>query len=194
MEKYVNREISWLRFNARVLQEVKDPNVPLLERLRFLGIYSNNLDEFYAVRYSALLRSIQLKSKGYKNIIKNQTDEDLIEEINETVAVQRDEYDALYDRTLMELEDHNIYFIDDKNVPIDYIKFVSQYYNSELSHSIGVYILEENLKMSTIRDGAFYLAVKFVHNQKANYALIDIPTHIFPRFVLLPKIDERQYV
>src|SRR5690606_24696308 len=153
-----------------------------------------NLDEFYAVRYSALLRSIQLKSKGYKNIIKNQTDEDLIEEINETVAIQRDEYDALYDRTLMELEDHNIYFIDDKNVPIDYIKFVSQYYNSELSHSIGVYILEDNLKMPNIRDGAFYLAVKFVQDNKAKYALIDIPTDIFPRFVLLPKIDERQYV
>jgi len=194
MNKYVNREISWLRFNARVLQEVKDPNVPLLERLRFLGIYSNNLDEFYSVRYSALLRSIQLKSKGYRNIIEGQTDEELIEEINELVAVQRDDYDALYDRILLELEDHNIYFADDKNIPLDYIKFVSQYFNSELSHSIGVYILEEKLKTPVIRDGAFYLAVKFTENGKSKYALIDLPTDIFPRFVLLPKIDERQYV
>src|SRR5690606_28554732 len=99
--KYVNREISWLKFNARVLQEVKDSNVPLLERLRFLGIYSNNLDEFYSVRYSALLRSIQLKSHGYRNIISNQTDEDLIEEINELVAIQREDYDLYYDQILL---------------------------------------------------------------------------------------------
>lgn len=192
--KYVNREISWLKFNARVLQEVKDPNVPLLERLRFLGIYSNNLDEFYAVRYSALLRSIQLKSKGYRNIIEGQKDEQLIEEINQLVAVQRDAYDSLYERILMELEENDIYFIDDKNIPLDYIKFVSHYFNAELSHSIGVYILQEKLKMPAIRDGAFYLAVKFVEKNEPKYALIDIPTHIFPRFVLLPKINDKQYV
>lgn len=191
---YVNREISWLKFNARVLQEVKDPNVPLLERLRFLGIYSNNLDEFYSVRFSALLRSIQLKTQGYRNIIENQSVEELIEEINQLVAVQRDEYDALYDEILLELEDHNIYFIDDKNIPDEYIPFVSQYFNSELSHSIGIYILADDLKMPAIRDGAFYLAVKFIEKGKANYALIDVPTQIFPRFVLLPKLDNRQYV
>lgn len=191
---YVNREISWLKFNARVLQEVKDPNVPLLEKLRFLGIYSNNLDEFYSVRYSALLRSIQLKSRGYRNIIENQTDEDLIEEINDLVAIQRADYDALYDQILLDLEENNIYFIDDKNIPNEYIEFVTNYYTSELSHSIGVYILKKELKTPAIRDGAFYLAVKFQHYDESKYALIDIPTHIFPRFVLLPKIDERQYV
>lgn len=191
---YVNREISWLKFNARVLQEVKDPNVPLLEKLRFLGIYSNNLDEFYSVRYSALLRSIQLKSRGYRNIIADQTDEDLIEEINDLVAIQRAEYDALYDQILLDLEENNIYFIDDKNIPNEYIPFVTNYFTSELSHSIGVYILEKDLKTPAIRDGAFYLAVKFQHLDESRYAIIDIPTHIFPRFVLLPKIDERQYV
>ena len=129
---YVNREISWLKFNARVLQEVKDSNVPLLERLRFLGIYSNNLDEFYSVRYSALLRSIQLKSRGYRNIIAEQTDEDLIEEINQSVAIQREDYDRFYDQILLELEANNIFFIDDKNVPLEHIQFVSQYFNSEL--------------------------------------------------------------
>lgn len=194
MEKYVNRETSWLRFNARVLQEVADPNVPLLERLRFLGIYSNNLDEFYSVRYSALLRSIQLKSKGYKNIIEDQSDEELIEEINEIVAVQRNEYDRLYDEILMELEQENIYFINDENIPKEYLPFVTQYFNSELSHSIGVYILQQKLKAPSIRDGAFYLAVKFSSPEKANYALIDVPVHIFPRFVKLPKIGENQYV
>lgn len=191
---YINRETSWLRFNARVLQEAADPSVPLLERLRFLGIYSNNLDEFYAVRYSALLRSIQLKSKGYKNIIQDQSDEDLIEEINEIVALQRVEYDRLYDEILLDLEEQNIFFIDDKNIPEEYLDFIHQYYNSELSHSVGVYILKKELKTPAIRDGAFYLAVKFTNANQASYALIDIPTHIFPRFVKLPKINEKQYV
>ncbi|WP_317169921.1 polyphosphate kinase 1 [Moheibacter lacus] len=191
---YVNREISWLKFNARVLQEVKDSNVPLLERLRFLGIYSNNLDEFYSVRYSALLRSIQLKSRGYRNIIAEQTDEDLIEEINQSVAIQREDYDRFYDQILLELEANNIFFIDDKNVPLEHIQFVSQYFNSELSHSIAVYILDKKLTAPAIRDGAFYLAVKFIEDEVPKYALIDVPTQIFPRFVILPKINQKQYV
>lgn len=191
---YINREVSWLKFNARVLQEVKDPSVPLLEKLRFLGIYSNNLDEFYSVRYSSVLRSIQLKSRVYKNIIEDQTDEELIEEINAIVADQRQEYDDLYDQILLELEQNDIYFIDDKSIPEDYCEFVNQYFHSELSHSLGVYILDKNMHAPGIRDGAFYLAVKFIENDQARYALIDVPTHIFPRFVLLPKIDEKQYV
>lgn len=192
---YVNREISWLRFNARVLQEVKDPSVPVLERLRFLGIYSNNLDEFYSVRYSSVLRSIQLKSRVYRNIIEGQTDEELIEEINNNVAIQRDEYDTLYDRILLELEENNIYFIDDRNIHEEaHIKYVSEFFNLQLSSSTGVYILDDKLDVPTIRDGAFYMAVKFVENDTPKYSLIDVPTQIFPRFIVLPQIGEKQYV
>ena len=191
---YVNREISWLRFNARVLQEVKDPSVPLLERLRFLGIYSNNLDEFYSVRYSTILRSIQLKSKIYKNIIEEQTDEELIEEINNIVAEQRAEYDALYDQILLELEENGIYFVDDKNIPSKYLPEVSRFFNNELSHTLGVYILDKKLDAPAIRDGAFYMAVKFIENGKPIYSLIEVPTQFFSRFVVLPKIKNKQYV
>ncbi len=192
--KYVNREISWLRFNARVLQEVADPNVPLLERLRFLGIYSNNLDEFYSVRYSALLRSIQLKSHGYRNIIENQTDEQLIEEINHIVAIQREEYDRLYDEIFEELKKENIFIVDDQSLLPEHISFIDNYFNFELSHSIGVYVLNEYLKAPPLRDGAFYLAVKLKTASKAKYALVDIPTYIFPRFLTLPPIGEKNYV
>src|SRR5690606_3337768 len=114
--------------------------------------------------------------------------------ITELVAVQREDYDSLYDSILMELEEQGIYFIDDKNIPEDHLDFVSNYFNSELSHSIGVYVLQDNLRSPAIRDGAFYLAVKFSDRQNVNYALIDLPTHIFPRFILLPKIDDKQYV
>ncbi|MFA7448167.1 MAG: polyphosphate kinase 1 [Weeksellaceae bacterium] len=191
---YVNREISWLRFNARVLQEVKDPTVPLIQRLRFLGIYSNNLDEFYSVRYSTLLRSIQLESRVYRNIIENQSDIDLIEEINTIVAEQRDEYDLYYDKILLELKENDIVFVDDTDIPEEYIPFINHYFNSELSHSLGVYILDKGLNAPAIRDGAFYLAVKFIEENSSKYALIDVPTQMFPRFVLLPKIGKKQYV
>src|SRR5690606_18543372 len=92
------------------------------------------------------------------------------------------------------MEAHNIFFIDDKNVPFEHIHFVSQYFNSELSHSIGVYILDKKLPAPAIRDGAFYLAVKFIEDEVAKYALIDVHTQIFPRFVILLKINQKQYV
>ncbi|MDD3458439.1 MAG: polyphosphate kinase 1 [Weeksellaceae bacterium] len=194
-QQYVNREISWLRFNARVLQEVKDPTVPLLERLRFLGIYSNNLDEFYSVRYSSVLRSIQLKSRVYRNIIEGQTDQELIEEINNLVAVQRAEYDQLYDDILNELQENNIFFVDDKNIcEAAHIQYITEYFNTQLSHSIGVYILDKKLEGPAIRDGAFYMAVKFVEKAVPKYSLIDVPTQIFPRFAVLPQIGKKQFV
>lgn len=191
---YINREVSWLHFNEKVLQEVKDKSVPLIQRLRFLGIYSNNLDEFYSVRYSSILRSIQLKSRVYKNIIENQTNEDLINEINRIVLNQREVYDALYDEILLELEKHNIFFVDDQNIPEEHIDFISNFYNSELSHSVGVYILDKKRNAPSIRDGAFYLAVKFSNGKQSNYALLDLPTQLYPRFILLPKINKKQYV
>lgn len=192
---YINREISWLRFNARVLQEVKDTSVPLLERLRFLGIYSNNLDEFYSVRYAALLRSLQMKSNAYLNIIENQSDADLLEEINREVAMQRAEYDKYYDLIMKELEANNIYFITDKNVPVEFEDFIDDYFHSKLSHRTEVYILDKKLPAPPLRNGAFYLAVKFVKDEKANYALVEVPTHAFSRFVILTKPGEKkQYV
>lgn len=196
MEKYVNREISWLKFNARVLQEAEDETVPLLERIRFLGIYSNNLDEFYSVRYSAILRSIQLQEveKVYRNIITNQSDEELIEEINEIVRVQREIYDRLYDELLEELEAHNIFVVDDQSLPEEYLEYISDFFNYEFIHTVGVFILEDLKKVPPLRDGSFYLAVKMTIKERAKYALIIVPTHLFPRFIQLPKWGEKNYV
>lgn len=196
MKKYVNREISWLKFNARVLQEAEDEKVPLLERIRFLGIYSNNLDEFYSVRYSAILRSIQLQNveKVYRNIITDQTDEELIEEINEIVRIQREIYDRLYDELLKELESNNIFVVDDQTFPEKYLDYITDFFNNEFIHTVGVFILEDIKKVPPLRDGSFYLAVKMTIKDKNKYALIIVPTHLFPRFIQLPKLGEENYV
>ncbi|QTV04977.1 polyphosphate kinase 1 [Faecalibacter bovis] len=196
MKKYINRDISWLKFNARVLQEAADENVPLLERIRFLGIYSNNLDEFYSVRYSAILRSIQLKDveKVYSNIVSDQTDEELIEEINTIVTEQREKYDQLYEDLFKKLEDHNIYVIDDKTLPLKYKDFITEYFNDEFIHNVGVFVLNDKIKIPQLRDGSFYLAVKMTIKDEAKYALIIVPTNLFDRFILLPKWGEKFYI
>ena len=196
MKRYINREISWLKFNARVLQEAADENVPLLERIRFLGIYSNNLDEFYSVRYSAILRSIQLKDveKVYSNIVSGQSDEELIEEINAIVTKQREKYDHLYEELFKKLEDHNIYVIDDTSLPEKYTEYITEYFYDELIHNVGVFVLNDKIKVPPLRDGSFYLAVKMTTKDGPEYALIIVPTHLFDRFILLPKWGQKYYV
>lgn len=196
MTKYINREISWLRFNERVLQEAADETVPLLERIRFLGIYSNNLDEFYSVRYSAILRSIQLKKvdKVYKNILEDQSDEELIEQINCVVSEQRKMYDDLYDVLFEQLKEHNIHVIDHENIPDHYINYMTDTFYKEFDHTVGVMILEDHLKAPQLRDGNFYLAVKMLIKDQPKYAIISVPTDVFPRFITLPKSGENHYV
>ncbi|ADX68612.1 MULTISPECIES: polyphosphate kinase 1 [Weeksella] len=196
MIKYINRELSWLRFNARVLQEAADPTVPLLERIRFLGIYSNNLDEFYSVRYSAILRSIELKNveKVYKNICEQQTDEELIEEINKTVSEQRILYDELYEVLLEKLKEEKIHVVDHLNIPKELIGFMKDIFYRDFDHTIGVMILDDYLKAPQLRDGNFYLAVKMMIKGQPKYAIVSVPTNLFSRFILLPKFDDNQYV
>ncbi|MGV4529737.1 polyphosphate kinase 1 [Ornithobacterium rhinotracheale] len=219
--KYINREISWLKFNARVLQEARDKSVPLLERLRFLGIYSNNLDEFYKVRYATVVRALEIDQKIYSNIIKGQSLKTLLNDIKESVSLQQQTYDDTYDEIIQELEKEDIFFIDDTEVSGKYADYIRDYFQDKLSHTIAVYLYPpDSTKIPELREGANYLAVKMVKNpeiksetrrlrqnskawkgikpenepQPVNtYAIIEVPTHLFSRFVVLPKMDENRH-
>lgn len=127
--KYINREISWLKFNARVLQEARDKSVPLLERLRFLGIYSNNLDEFYKVRYATVVRALEIDQKIYSNIIKGQSLKTLLNDIKESVSLQQQTYDDTYDEIIRELEKEDIFFIDDTEVSGEICRLYSRLFS-----------------------------------------------------------------
>ncbi|MDR2121715.1 MAG: polyphosphate kinase 1 [Flavobacteriaceae bacterium] len=192
--KYINREISWLKFNSRVLQEAMDKKNPLLERLRFLGIYSNNLDEFYKVRYAYIVRMIQFKRK-YNNIVEDQEDTDLLEEINKTVAHQQQKYDRLYEQIIKELAYEKILLVDNETLPDTLKIFVQNFFENKLSHNLTVLYWKEGDKILNLADDVFYLMVTMIKkNGSRQYALIEVPTDRFSRFLVLPDIDDKHYI
>ena len=125
--KYFDRELSWLSFNYRVLQEAKDKNVPPLERLKFLAIYSSNLDEFFRVRVASLRSLLSLKTKTQKKL---QFDPyNLLETIKVTVSKQQEEFGDIYRKQVLpELEKNNIYLVDENNFPEEHKDFLKSFY------------------------------------------------------------------
>ncbi|MDO5656013.1 MAG: polyphosphate kinase 1 [Flavobacteriaceae bacterium] len=199
-QKYINREITWLKFNARVLQEARDENVPLLERLRFLGIYSNNLDEFYKVRYATVLRALELDSKIYSNIIEGQSLQALLADIQDFVAMQQETYDNTFEEIIQKLEQEQIYFIDQNKLNENQAIHIRNLYKNKFSHTIAVYLWQENSeRVPVFREDAGYLVVKMIQKvpnsqmELKQFAFIEVPTHLFSRFVILPSEGDKQY-
>lgn len=194
--KFNNRELSWLNFNARVLQEASDHNVPLIERLRFLGIFSNNLDEFFRVRYATYKRISQ--SEGAKNkVIKGYNVNRLLKEITKIVIKQQTESLKILSEIHSQLKEHNIYIINETQIFDEHEQFVKDFFLNKVSPALVTIMLNDLDKVPNLKDTAAYLAVKLnklrKENSKPMYTLIEIPNSI-NRFVVLPSIDNRQYV
>jgi polyphosphate kinase len=188
--KIINRDISWLSFNERVLQEASDARIPLIERMRFLGIYSNNLDEFYRVRVANIKRVMSFD----KNITLNNkgTAQKLYAEIRDIVMKQQKTFEKTYQQIIKELDDNNILLINDKSLNKHQIKQLDAYYNLILKHAIVPIILDKKTSFPVIKDSSIYLAIKIVgKDKKIKYALIQIPTD-FSRFYRL-NADEKEY-
>jgi polyphosphate kinase len=206
--QYINRELSWLQFNARVLQEAEDETVPLIERLRFLGIFSNNLDEFFKVRYATIKR-IDLAGKNAKSILGGIKAGKLLEEITQIVIDQQSESLEVLDKIQKQLEDHDIYIINEKQVTASQEAFIKNYFLSKVSPALVTIILNDLVEAPSLKDSAAYLAVKMVmkeeipqhgiskllnrHPREKKYVLIEIPRSI-DRFVVLPQEEGKQYI
>ncbi len=207
--QYINRELSWLQFNARVLQEAADDTVPLLERLRFIGIFSNNLDEFFKVRYATIKR-IDLAGKDGKNVLKGTTASNLLEKITKIVIKQQAASLKTIDTIKRKLEKHNIFIINENEVTEDQDAFIRKYFITKVSPALVTYILNDLEKFPHLKDSVAYLAVKLVlkdkipkegriskilhHTTKEKiYALIEIPKNT-DRFVVLPEKEGKKYI
>lgn len=184
----INRELSWLSFNDRVLQEALDDQVPVVERMRFLGIYSNNMDEFYRVRVANIRRSIALKKQRVDGF--NGTPAELYQEIREVVIEQQQKFELAYRKILRALVKERIHHTDEKRITLAHKKELSIYFHEQLKHAIFPIILDKKNPFPKLRDYAIYLAVKIVEKKnKTRYALIQIPTD-FSRFYQLKKGDD----
>ncbi|MEW2923044.1 polyphosphate kinase 1 [Muricauda sp. ANG21] len=196
--EYINREISWLHFNARVLQECDDPNVPLIDRLRFLGIFSNNLDEFFKVRYATVKRIVDAGKSG-KSVLGGEKANDLLEEITKIVIAQQARSLEIFTGIEDELAAENIFIINENEVSESQAEFIRDYFFSKVNQELMTIILNDLTEFPLLKDTAAYLAVKIVmkngsekgrHNR---YALIEIPKGI-DRFVVLPKEGDKNYI
>ncbi len=190
----INREISWLHFNERVLQEAADPATPLINRMKFLGIYSNNLDEFYRVRVATVNRMLSVEKTAFSDKYINPRK--TLREISRITKVQQGEFQRIYASVIQELASKNIFVINDKELSPGQGKFVERYFR-EYVRPILFPLLMDNLKTTSLRDHSLYLAVVLrVKGQPEleKYAMVKVPVNTLSRFLILPAEHEKQYI
>ena len=196
VQKYINREISWLSFNARVLQEAEDTNTPLLERLRFIGIFSNNLDEFFRVRVAAVRRMVDFGSDK-ENLLGDYTPKKLHNQIQKVVIGHQKKAQQIYQDLVKELAQENILIIDEKELTHSQGVFIRRYFHEKVLPNLVPIMLSKAMKFPYLRDRSVYLAVKLSKSnnpEKFAYALVRVPSKTTSRFVVLPPKGEKQYV
>lgn len=191
---YIPKEISWLSFNGRVLQEAENKDVPLLERFKFLGIYSNNLDEYFRVRVATLKRLSIFEAKS-KNIL-GYSPKATLKKIQEIVLDQNLKFEKIYAGLLQELAKNKIHIINEKELNHEQAEFVKDYFLKEVRVRLMPFLIEKDSKSPNLKDDAIYLAIYLVKkgSQKKRLALLEIPTDVLPRFIVLPGINEEKYV
>ncbi|MEP1488474.1 MAG: polyphosphate kinase 1 [Algibacter sp.] len=191
--EYINREISWLQFNGRVLQEASDKNVPLIERLRFLGIFSNNLDEFFKVRYATVKRIVDA-GKGGKNELGGIKAKELLEIITKIVIEQQSGSLKILNNIKDTLEDENIYVIDETQIDNSQHDYIKKYFIQKVSPALVTIILNDSIVLPNLKDSGAYLAVRMeMKDGCKQFALVEIPKNI-NRFVVLPKQGDKNYI
>lgn len=193
-KKYTPKEISWLSFNERVLQEAENKSVPLIERFKFLGIYSNNLDEYFRVRVATLKRLSQIGSKS-KDIL-GYSPKATLKDIHEIVLSQNLRFEKTYASLIQELDKHKIHFVNEKQLIPEHAEFIRNYFITEVRSRLMPYIIESDAELPNLTDDAIYLAI-ILHKKgsdKKRYALLEVPANVLPRFIVLPEIGDDKYI
>ena len=187
---FVNRELSWLNFNERVLEEASDKTVPLIERLRFLGIFSNNLDEFFQVRFASVKRIAQSGKSG-KKVLGGIEAKELLKSITNKVIELQQKSNTILNDIERELKKENVVFINEKQVKNYQIQYLTDYFLEKVNPSLVTVILKEEYQDFT--DNKTFFAIKMELNSNSNnslsenkiYAFIELPKKL-DRFIVLP--------
>ena len=194
-ERYVNREISWLYFNDRVLQEAANPNVPLIERLKFLGIVSSNLDEFYRVRVGTLTRMQQ--AGIHPKALLGESPKKILRQIQKITLQHRHDFDRVFEELLKELEQKKIFIINEKELNSEQAEFVRSYFLQKVRPRLVPIMLSPDRPFPYLKNQVIYLAIYLEcleGDQKTEYALIEVPADLLERFIVLPSIGEKHCI
>lgn len=196
---FIERDISWLSFNARVLQEANDATVPLRERIRFLGIFSNNSDEFFRVRVATLKRMIEFSEKKKKaNIHLEENPQNILDQIQIIVLQQQNEFNRIWEGILKELKKEKIQLLTEKQLNREQQKFIQNYFDEQVRSNVIPLMIESLPQLPYLRDKSIYLGVVMRKKDTAyhqKYALIEVPSKAIGRFIKLPsKPGEHQII
>lgn len=197
MAKIFNpRDITWLAFNERVMQEAMDPTVPLPLRIRFLGIFSNNLDEFFRVRVAGLKRAMDFKNKIISESF-FQPPSKILAQINDIVIKQQQYFDRTWKEIQDEMAKQNVFIKTANELTKEQAHFVKKYFDDVIEANVIPILLHENKPMPYLRDKSLYLGIA-MRNRKweyqSNFAVIEIPSRFIGRFVLLPATEGEKHV
>ena len=184
---FMPRELSWLSFNARVLQEAADESVPVIQRLRYLGIFSSNLDEFFRVRVAEVRRLITVSTGG-----KRQRAKELLETIQERVSALQKEFDRTQVRVLAELRKRHIYIIDETELSKQQMAYVESYFTQAVLPALEPILLSDEVAIPALADESLYLAVDMTTPEGSRYAVMEVPSDALGRFVAIPRGRDKQ--
>lgn len=195
----IPRDVSWLSFNGRVLQEAADNTVPLRERIRFLGIFSNNTDEFFRVRVATLKRMVEYSGKSAMNMHMELAPARILDEIQSIVLDQQSEFNDIWDKISLELEKEKIFLVTEKQLTKEQQKFVQVYFEEEVHSNVIPLMIESIPQLNFLRDKSIYLGVVLSRrdgSMKRKYALVEVPSRVLGRFVILPSpnTEERHII
>jgi polyphosphate kinase len=181
-ERYHAKELSWLAFNERVLQEAADITVPPIQRLRYLGIFSNNLDEFFRVHVAEIRRLATFSSGSEQIQYKN-----LLEVIQKRVIELQIHFELIYLNALSSLRKHKIYLINEAQLDEKQSHYVRQFFQKKVQPELMPQLLDDNHPISELTDASIYLAIKLHCHDQIHYALLEVPTERLDRFIPIPQ-------
>ena len=189
--RYFNRDISWLQFNERVLQEAENPSVPLIERIRFLGIHSNNMDEFFRVRYSSIRRFTLAENQGFNEDLEGYKPSKLLKKLTERVTYQQGKSQEIYNALEEELRSHDIEVVDEQQLTAKQKRYIRQFFREKISPALTKLMLSQAPEFPYLRDKSIFLAVRILQGKEEQFSIIEVPTGAAGRFVTLPRYGKQ---